>query len=159
MHINTYRLSQNSCNPYCNSLHANKLCGPHFVTMLKVTEDVRSKTPFCTTNSRFSLCLQTHHKALAGMWLLCIFQFLVHPLSGCDSISYICIHMNIYIYIHTHTHILFEGMVQDVNTIPEELSGPLKAAYSFLFDQLSPFMCHVNLAWHKFQTLCAVLQT
>jgi len=50
-------------------------------------------------------------------------------------------------------------MVEDVNTIPEELSGPLKAAYSFLFDQLSPFMCHVSLAWHNLQTLCAMLQT
>ena len=73
--------------------------GPHFITMLKVTKDVRSETtPFCTTNSRFSLHLQTHHKGLPGMWLLCIFQFLVHPLSGCDSISYI------YTHTHTHTH-------------------------------------------------------
>jgi hypothetical protein len=57
--------------------------------MTEVTEDVWSKTtPFCIKNSQFSLCLQTHHKALPGMWLLCIIQFLVHPLSGCDSISY-----------------------------------------------------------------------
>jgi hypothetical protein len=56
---------------------------------------------------------------------------------------------------HTHTYILFEGMVQDANTIPEELSVPLKAAYSFLFVQLLPLMCHVHLAWHKFH-LCNV---
>jgi hypothetical protein len=49
-------------------------------------------------------------------------------------------------------------LVQDVNTIPDELLEPLTEAYCFFFVQFFEFMHHVNPVQHMMQMLSTLLQ-
>jgi hypothetical protein len=149
--MNTYRLSQNSCNPYYNSLHASKFCEDTFCQDVdNVTEDVWSKTtPFCTVNSQFSSWRKHNTKHCLGCGCCASFSFLFILFKGVTvflslflppsppSLTRTCAHRK-QSKMWTPFQRYWQGHSQQFTLLPV---------------QSLPFMCHVNLA-STAHTLC-----